>query len=181
MPLAAFLASLFLLQTGFWAAQNFFALRIVDLGGGAFLVGLGNALQAAVEVPVMAATSRRSRRDRSHAFFVAGCSCWAAVFAGWALLSSAAGAVAINVLGGVAFALTAVSTVVIVDELVPVRFRATGQTLSRAIGGGLAPVVGNVTGGLVYGALGSGPMFALTALCAGVAAVASTAAVRLRR
>src|SRR5690349_24303409 len=127
----------------------------------------------------MAATSRPSRRDRSHAFFVGGCVCWAAVFAGWALLSSAAGAVAVNVLGGVAFALTAISTVVIVDELVPVRFRATGQTLSRAVGGGLAPVVGNVAGGLVYGAVGPGPMFGLTAACAGVAAVAAVAVLRL--
>jgi PPP family 3-phenylpropionic acid transporter len=180
VPLAAFLASLFLLQTGFWAAQNFFALRVVDLGGGAFLVGLGNALQAAVEVPVMAHTSRRSSRRRPLELFVAGCVCWAVVFAGWALLSTAFGAVAVNLLGGVAFALTAVSTVVIVDELVPLRFRATGQTLSRAVGGGLAPVVGNVGGGLVYGTLGSGPMFALTALCAGVAAVTSIGAVRLR-
>ena len=179
-PLAAFLASLFLLQTGFWAAQNFFALRVVDLGGGPFLVGLGNALQAAVEVPVMAHTSRRSSRRRPLELFVAGCVCWIGVFAGWALLSTAAGAVAINILGGVAFALTAVSTVVIVDELVPVRLRATGQTLSRAVGGGLAPVVGNVAGGLVYGAVGPGPMFALTALCAGVAAVAAVGAVGLR-
>jgi PPP family 3-phenylpropionic acid transporter len=180
VPLAAFLTSLFLLQTGFWGAQNFFALRVVDLGGGALLVGLGNALQAAVEVPVMASTSR-SRRDRPHVLFVAGCVCWAAVFAGWALLTTAVGAVAVNLLGGVAFALTAVSTVVIVDGLVPVRFRATGQTLSRAVGGGLAPVVGNVAGGLVYGALGAGPMFALTAACAGVAAVVSVASLRLPR
>jgi hypothetical protein len=129
----------------------------------------------------MATTGRRRRGSRAHAYFIAGCVCWAGVFAGWALFSSTAGAVAVNVLGGVAFALTAVSTVVIVDELVPLRLRATGQTLSRAVGGGLAPVVGNVAGGLVYGAAGPGPMFGLTAACAGVAAVTAVAALRLRR
>lgn len=172
-PLAGFLVSLFLLQAGYWAAENFFALRIVDLGGGALLVGLGNALQAAVEVPVMATTSRRSSRRRPAELFLLGCLLWAAVFGGWALLPSAFGAVAANVVGGIAFALTAVSTVVIVDELVPLRFRATGQTASRAVGGGLAPVVGNMAGGVIYGAVGAGPMFALTAAAAGTAGVLS--------
>jgi hypothetical protein len=174
IALAVFLGSLFLLQAGYFAAQNFFALRIVDLGGGALLVGVGNALQAGVEVPVMAWTSARSNRRSPIALFAIGCVLWMVVFAGWAVLASVEGAVLVNILGGVAFALTAVSTVVIVDELVPLRLRATGQTLARAIGGGLAPVVGLAAGGLLYGAAGSGPMFAVTAASAGLAAVAAS-------
>ena len=172
--LAIFLGSLFLLQAGYIAAENFFALRIVDLGGGALLVGVGNALQAGVEVPVMAWTSARSNRRSPIAQFAAGCALWMVVFGGWAVLGSVEGAVLINILGGVAFALTAVSAVVIVDELVPLRLRATGQTLARAVGGGLAPIVGLTAGGLLYGSAGSGAMFAVTAASAGLAAAAAS-------
>ncbi len=176
LTLAAFLVSLFLLQAAYFAAENFFALRIVQLGGGALLVGVGNALQAGVEVPVMAWMSRRSNRLRSIDQFAVGCVIWMAVFGGWALASNAAVATVINLLAGVGFAFTAVATVVIVDELVPLRFRATGQTAARAVGGGLAPVAGLVAGGALYGAVGPGAMFAATAALAGLAAVAATVA-----
>ncbi len=132
LALAVFLSAVFLLQAGFFAAQSFFALRIVDLGGGLVLVGVGRALQAAVEVPVMAWTSRRSNPLRPVQQFALGCLLGSPSSAAGPSSTSAASATMVNVVGGLAFALTSVSAVVIVDELVPLRYRATGQTLARA-------------------------------------------------
>ena len=175
--LAAFLVSLFLLQAAYFAAENFFALRIVGLGGGALLIGIGNSLQAYVEVPVMAWTSRASRRRRPIEFFAAGCLTWMVVFVFWAFSGSALAATLINLLAGVAFAFTAVGTVVIVDDFVPPRFRATGQAAARGVGSGLAPVVGLISGGLLYGGLGPEPMYIVTAASAAAAAVIAALAV----
>jgi hypothetical protein len=60
---------------------------ILDLGGGAFLVGLGASLQAAAEVPVMRATPRVALRIGQRGLFVLGCAIYAGIFFTWAFLS----------------------------------------------------------------------------------------------
>lgn len=177
--LIAFLVSLLLVNAAFAATWNFLALRILDVGGGAFLVGLGASLQAAAEVPVMRATPRLARRFGQRSLFVAGCATYAAVFLSWGFLSDGTSISVLRLVAGIGFALIYVSSVVVVADLVPERLRATGQSWARGIAYGLAPVAGTLIGGLLYEFAGARAMFVVSSAVA--AAAASLAWVVARR
>jgi len=167
--LVSFLVSLLLLNAAFSATWNFLALRINGLGGGVLLIGVAASLQAVTEVPTMALSGRLAKLVDHRGLFAAGCAIHLAVFIAWSLLSSPLLISLVKLVIGVGFALTYVGTVVIVDDLVPKPLRATGQGLAKAVAFGLAPVVGTLGGGLLYGLLGPRPLF-LTAAAAAAAA-----------
>jgi MFS family permease len=166
--LLAFLVSLLLVNAGFTATFNFLALRIDGLGGGAFLVGVAASLQAVAEVPAMLATPRLTRFLGHGALYVAGCAFYATVFVAWAVITDPVAIAILKLVAGVGFALTYVGAVVLVDDLVPLRLRATGQGVAKAVVFGLAPIAGAAFGGLVYAYLGPSEFF-LTAAAAAVA------------
>jgi MFS transporter, PPP family, 3-phenylpropionic acid transporter len=161
-----FLASLLLVSAAFVASWNFLALRIVGIGGSALLVGAAAALQAAAEIPLMAWSSRITRRLSHRAVFACGCTLYAVVFAAWALIVDPLGAAAVNVAAGFGFAFYSIGSVLVVDDVVPRRLRATGQSLAKAMATGLAPIVGGLGGGLVYDRVGPRSMFLLAAAVA---------------
>ncbi len=165
-----FLLSLLLLGATFTATFNFLALRIEGLGGGALLVGVAASLQALAEIPAMAWTGRLTRLMTHRGLFVTGCAIHVAVFAAWAVISDPVAITLLKLVIGVGFALTYVGTVVIADDLVPVRLRATGQGLAKAASFGLAPVLGTLGGGVVYDVFGPRAMFFAAAAIAVVAA-----------
>ena len=170
--LAVFLLALLLASAAYSASYSFIAIRIAALGGGALFVGVSAGLQAAAEVPSMAWTRRAARRLRPSTVFAAGAAAYAVVYVAWALVDAPAAVAAIRLLAGVGFGLTSVGTVLLIDEVVPVRLRATGQAASKAVAFGLAPVAGSLGGGLVYGYLGPTTFFvACTGLTLAAAAV----------
>jgi len=180
-----FLVALFLMFAPYAGTYSFVAVRIAALGGGAAFVGLAAGLQAAAEVPSMIATSRYAKRLRPALIFGAGAVFYIAVYAIWAVVTVPAVLAVTRILAGFAFGLTSVGAVVIADELVPERLRATGQASSKAVTAGLAPVAGSLGGGLVYQSFGAATMFVLAAVMTAVAAVvawvAETASVARRR
>lgn len=180
--LLAFVASMFLANAAFAATWNFLALRIVALGGAAFVVGLGASLQAAAEVPVMRASPRLGRRIGQRGLYVAGCAIYAAVFVVWGFMSDPVWISMVKLVAGVGFALTYVGSVVIVDDLVPDGFRATSQGLAKAVGFGLASVAGVLAGGVLYEFTGARAMFVVAGGSAAAAgAIAWAAAARAAR
>ena len=177
-----FLVALFLIFAPYAGTYNFVAVRIAALGGGAVFIGLAAGLQAAAEVPSMIASSRYARRLRPAHIFAAGAAFYLVVYAIWSVVDVPAVLAATRILAGLAFGLTSVGAVVIADELVPERLRATGQASSKAVTAGLAPVAGSLGGGLVYGAFGAAAMFVVAAvLTAASAAVAWAAESSLER
>jgi MFS family permease len=88
----------------------------------------------------------------------------------WSVVTTPAVLASTRILAGFAFGLTSVGAVVVADELVPERFRATAQASSKAVTAGLAPVAGSLGGGLVYGAFGAPVMFAVAAVSTGLSA-----------
>jgi MFS family permease len=75
---------------------------------------------------------------------------------------------------GVGFALTYVASVLIADDVAPAGLRATAQSLVKAVAGGLAPTLGALGGGFIYGVIGPSAMFltaAAVAVGAGVVAL----------
>jgi len=170
-PLVGFMAACFLLGVSLAATQNFLALRINFLGGGALLVGAAAAFQALTEIPTMAGTHVLRRRLSNKALFAIGCAIYVVLFVAWGLVSDALAAALLKLAAGVAFALTFVAAVMITDELSPPHLRATGQAAVKSVMFGLAPIAGAFGGGLVYGAFGSRTMFIASTVVAAAAAV----------
>jgi len=171
---AIFLVSCFLLGASLAATQNFLTLQIDFLGGGALLIGAAAAFQAMTEIPTMASMHVLTRRLSHRWLFVIGCAIYLAIYIAWALVSDATTAALLKLVGGVAFALTFVAAVMIANDLVPSRLRATGQALMKSVMFGVAPIVGAIGGGIVYETLGSSVMFLASStlvVAAGVLAV----------
>jgi PPP family 3-phenylpropionic acid transporter len=180
LALVGLLASCLLLGVSSAAAQNFVVLRINVLGGGALLIGAAAALQALTEIPTMAYTHVLTRRLSHRVLYAIGCGTYLAVFLAWAFISDAVAVAALKLVLGVGFALTYVGAVVIADELSPAHLRATGQALVKAAMFGLAPVIGSLGGGLIYGTFGARPMFLATTAIAGAAGLVALVAVPAR-
>ena len=70
--LLAFMLGLLITSLGEHASWRFISLRILDQGGGVFLVGLAAALPAIVEIPVFASSKRLVARWGLRWLFVTG-------------------------------------------------------------------------------------------------------------
>jgi PPP family 3-phenylpropionic acid transporter len=173
LVMIGFLLSCFLLGVSLAATQNFVTLQISVLGGGALLVASAAAFQALTEIPTMGYTHVLTRYLSHRALFAIGCAIYVAVFVAWALVSNALVVALLKLVVGVAFALTYVASVTIANELSPPRLRATGQALVKSTMFGLAPIIGALGGGIVYGTLGPRVMFlASTVVVAAAGAIA---------
>lgn len=178
--LAPFLGSLLLLFAAYSATFSFVTVRIDDLGGGLFVIGVAAAVQALAEIPVMRANPWLGARFDHRVLYGLGAVVLAAAFGGWALLDDALTIALVKLVAGVGFALSYVASVTIVDDLVPHTLRGTGQGLARAVCFGLAPVLGSLGGGAVYEVAGARVLFAACAAAA-LAAGAGIAVSALRR
>jgi PPP family 3-phenylpropionic acid transporter len=171
VAMVGFLVACFLLGASSAAAQNFVALRINVLGGGALLIGAAAAFQALTEIPTMGSTHLLTRRMSHRSLFAIGCAVYVVVFLAWGLVSDPVALALLRLATGVAFALTYVAAVLVADQLTPAHMRATGQALVKAIMFGLAPVAGSYGGGLIYGEVGPRAMFIATAIVVAAAGV----------
>jgi MFS transporter, PPP family, 3-phenylpropionic acid transporter len=167
--LAPFLLSMLVLFAAFSATFSFVAVRIAELGGGLFVIGVAAALQAVAEVPVMRATPRLSRSQGHRALYVGGTLFMAAACIAWALLDQTLAIALVKLIAGVGFALVYVGSVVIVDDLVPLGLRGTGQGFAKAVSFGLAPILGTLVGGAIYDYAGPRALFLASAGAAVVA------------
>jgi MFS transporter, PPP family, 3-phenylpropionic acid transporter len=149
-----FLAALLLVWTGFNAAWNFIALKIVSEGGGPLLIGIGTALGGLVEVPVMRSSSRMHTRWGVRRTYVVGCIVYATGFLLWGLISNPTIVSILTVFDGMAFGILFTTGVVVVGRLLPSGLYSTGNAVAGMVGFGLGPVIGAGIGGFVYQHLG---------------------------
>jgi PPP family 3-phenylpropionic acid transporter len=159
LTFGGFLVCCFLLGASLAATQNFLTLQIDFLGGGALLIGAAAAFQAVTEIPTMAYMHVLTRHLGHRWLFVIGCGVYLAIFIAWALVTDPMTAALLKLGGGVAFALTFVAAVMIANDLVPARLRATGQALMKSVLFGVAPIVGALGGGVLYESFGPQVMF----------------------
>ena len=176
-----FLGGCLLLGVSLAATQNFLTLQISYLGGGALLVGAAAAFQALTEIPTMGYTHVLTRFLSHRVLFAIGCSIYVVIFVAWAFVSSALVAALLKLVVGVAFALTYVAAVTIANDLTPARLRATGQALLKSVLFGLAPIIGALGGGVVYGTFGPPAMFLAATVVVGAAGVIAVVAVPARK
>jgi PPP family 3-phenylpropionic acid transporter len=183
MPLAliGFLVSALLLGSAFAATNNFVTLRINVLGGGLLLIGAAASFQAITEIPTMAYTHVLMRYLSHRLMWVVGTGVSVFVFAAWAFLTDPIATALLKLVMGVGFALTYVAAVLIADDVAPVHLRATVQALVKAVTNGLAPTLGALGGGFIYGVIGPSAMFLTAAAVAAGAGVVALIALPGRR
>jgi PPP family 3-phenylpropionic acid transporter len=144
------------------------------------MVGVAASVQAAAEVPAMFWTKPLMRSFGELRLFALGCAVYALSFAILSILASTALIALVRGLVGVGFSFVYVGSVLVVDGMVPLELRATGQGLVKAVSFGLAPVIGALGGGLIYGTFGPRALFAVAGTCAGCGALLSRLGARRR-
>lgn len=156
-----FLCGLLLSSVGEHAAWRFISLRILDQGGGIFLVGLAASLPALVEIPVFASSRRLAERLGLRALFVGGAVVAAALMSLVAVVGEPTLVTALRTLEGASYAMRYMAMVLIIGLLLPRRLYALGQSVAWFVYAGIAPIVADTAGGFVYEALGAEALFAL--------------------
>ena len=161
-----FLAAMLLVWTGFNAAWNFIALKIVSEGGGPLLVGMGAALGGLIEVPVMRASSRLQSRWGLRRVYALGCCIYATGFLLWGLISNATVVSFLTVFEGMAFGLLFTTGIVVIGRLLPSTLYSSGNSIAGMVGFGIAPILGAGIGGFVYQHAGAVVLYAGASLLA---------------
>lgn len=162
--LLGFLLGLFVTALGEHAAGRFTSLRILDQGGTVLLVGLAAALPALIEIPVFGASRRYLARLGLRLVFVAGAMGAALLMALVAVAPEAWMVTVLRTIEGIPYALRYVAMVIIIGVIVPPHLHAVGQSLAWFGYAGLAPIVADAVGGLVYANLGAPALFVAAAL-----------------
>ena len=169
--LRGLLIGLAFIHFGITAGFTFLALRLIGLGAPPSLVALSAGISAIAEIPAMALVPRIVARTGLRALLSASILLYAACFVSWAFLDVPALIVASRIVSGIAFAGIATASVLAIGQLLPMRLQATGQSLYQMVGFGIASIVANAVGGLIYGGSGPVPLF-LGAAVLGVAGAA---------
>lgn len=164
--LLAVLASVLLVFIGVMASATYISVRIADLGGDAVEVGLSNGLAWGAEVPGLVLGGWLVARFGLRLVLAVSAAGYAACLASLIVLVDAGPILFTRLLSGVFFGGILVAFVLTMAQLLPARLQATGQTLFQAVGFGVAAVLANLLGGILYSVAGPLGVFGSGAACA---------------
>ena len=169
--LGAVLFVVAMLHVGIISGYTFLSLRLVELGGSPSVVALSAGISAFAEIPAMLVAGWIAIRIGLRGLFVIGALLYGVSFLSWAVADSTTLILAGRVLTGFAFASVIVATVLTIATLLPAELQATGQALFQTTAFGIAAIIANVLGGLLYGTAGHAAVFGLGAVLAVAAAI----------
>ena len=158
------LATVALTWSAVVVSSGFFSLRMVALGGQPSDVALSFGVSAICEIPGMILAARLASRIGLRGLFCLGTLGFAAAFLSWSVLTSPMAIVATRTVTGLSFACMTVAMVLTIGQLLPNHLQATGQALLQGTLSGIAALIGNVVGGLLYGGQGPAVLFIVCAV-----------------
>ena len=164
--LAAILVSVTLVFVGVMSAATYITLRISDLGGGPFEVGMVNGIGSAAEIPGLILAGWLIARFGARAILAVSAFGFAACMLSWIVLVDAGPILFMRFLSGIFFSGVFVAYVLTIAHMLPDSLQSTGQTLLQAACFGLGAVLANLLGGILYGAMGPLGVFGGGAICA---------------
>jgi MFS transporter, PPP family, 3-phenylpropionic acid transporter len=164
--LLALLAAVVVLFIPVTAVGTFATLRISDLGGGAAGVGVLNGGASLAEVVGWVVGGRLVNRFGARTALLAGGLVLTAAVASWVWLTDPVMMIAMRIVAGGCFAAIVSPLVLSVAAILPGRLVSTGQTMLQAACWGVAALVSNVLGGVIYGSLGAVATFGVAAILA---------------
>lgn len=145
------------------AANTFYSIQIVALGGNASLVGFAWSFGAVIEVPIMFLFPRLGARFGTERLLILGAIALGLRALLAALATDPVGLLTIAPLEGFGFAGVFVGGVTVLAARAPAGLVGTAQGLFAA-SAGLATIVGSIVGGGVAGAVGIPGLFATSGL-----------------
>jgi PPP family 3-phenylpropionic acid transporter len=151
-------------------SYTFFNIRLVAVGGRPSDIALGGGLAAIAEVPGVLLGARIVRRMGLRGLFVGSAIWYSAGILSWALLDQPPVMIASRFLTGFAFGGLWVACVLTMGFLLPRSLQAPGQALYQTTTFGVAAIIANALGGVVYQELGSPALFAGASVVGFVAA-----------
>lgn len=157
--LGLFLLGSFLSWLGMAAVLTYTPLRFEELGAGASIIGLGGAIAAGIEVPIMLRFPWLARRFGARQLLVAGALFLVARSVVAAFSASPEMLLSASIFGGIGFALFFVGGVTYVSEHVPRELAATAQGIFQGIGSSLSNVVAAAAGGSIAALVGIHGLF----------------------
>jgi PPP family 3-phenylpropionic acid transporter len=160
-----------LLHFGIISGFTFLSLRIEALGGSPGDIALASGASAGTEVPAMLVMGAVAARVGLRAVFTVSALLYAACMASWTVIDMPLAIVASRVVTGIAFSGVVVGVVMTIAVLLPSELQATGQALFQTTAFGVAAVIANVVGGLLYETAGHVALFGMGAALAVAAAV----------
>lgn len=160
-----------LLHFGIISGFTFLSLRIEALGGSPGDIALASGVSAGTEVPAMLVMGAVAARVGLRAIFTTSALLYAGCLAAWTVIDVPLAIVATRVVTGVAFSGVVVGVVMTIAVLLPAELQATGQALFQTTAFGVAAVIANVVGGVLYESVGHVALFGLGAVLAVVAAL----------
>lgn len=167
--LGAFLVGAFLCWLGMSAVLTYTPLRFQELGAGATIVGLGGAIAAAIEVPIMLRYPRLAARFGAERLLIVGALTLALRSATAALATTPELLLAASIFGGVGYALFFVGGVTYVSKRVPPELAATAQGILQGVSNSMSQVFAAALGGTIAAAIHIDGLF-WTAVALGIGA-----------
>jgi PPP family 3-phenylpropionic acid transporter len=164
--LVAVLISVILIFMGVMAAGTYITLRLADLGGGAAEVGFSNGIGWAAEVPGLILAGWLISRFGMRSVLLESAVGFAACMLSWIVLVDALPIMVTRFASGIFFGGIIASLVLTMARILPERLQATGQTLLQASGFGVAAILSNLLGGVLYATAGPLGVFGGGAACA---------------
>lgn len=168
LPLA--LLAIGLIHVGILAGFTFLSVRLQQLGAEPSSIALSAGVSAFAEIPAFLILGGLAQRFGIRVVFLASTLIYTACFVSWMVLDSPILIVATRIATGFGFAGIGVAAVLTIATLLPDRLQGTGQSLYQTTAFGLAAIIANVGGGVVYGTDGYAAVFGLGAI-AGVLAM----------
>ncbi|HJP90196.1 MAG TPA: MFS transporter [Candidatus Limnocylindrales bacterium] len=161
--LGVFVLGSFLAWLGMQLVLSFTPLRFDELHAGATIIGLGGAIAAGIEVPLMLLFPLLATRVGANRLLIAGAFFLMARSIVAALATSPELLLAASVFAGFGYALFLVAGVVYVSTHVPPELAATAQGIFQGVGSSLAQVTAAAGGGAIAALAGLQGLFALAA------------------
>ena len=158
------LLALFLESLGTNAANTMIPLRILDVGGGAIIIGLAAAAPALVEIPLFPATGPMIARLGLRRFYVLGLLILTGSLTFVAVVSDPTLVAISRAVDGISYVFRYTGIVVIIGVILPPSLRATGQSMASLVAAGVAAVIAAPMAGAMYEGFGGGVLFATCAL-----------------
>jgi PPP family 3-phenylpropionic acid transporter len=161
-----FLFSIFLLSVTLGAVNSFFSIYLDEIGAKEGIIGLGWALAAVSEVPVMLLSSAIMRHIGSSGLLKVAFITFALRWLLFSFIDTPTWALFVQLMHGLSFAAFLVGGVTYINERTPEGLGTTAQAIFNTATFGLGSIVGSLSGGYLYDLAGMMTLFRILSLVA---------------
>jgi PPP family 3-phenylpropionic acid transporter len=163
--LLAVLVSVILIFIGVMASGTYIGLRISDLGGGAVEVGFANGIGSVAEIPGLILAGWLVARCGARPVVAVCAVGFAACLASWIVITDTVLIMITRAISGIFFSGFFLAFVLTIAGMLPPRLQSTGQTLFQSTCFGVAAILANLLGGILYQVAGPLGVFGGGAIC----------------